>query len=544
MPGVAHDAGSFSKKDIDALRNFYPISRDALQRRFQKTVSNFRPTRSFYEGYGPSWPIIINKSFARLKQFDLISSKFAEFARNSGRMFIILGEAGAGKSTCTMSTLLDFSDASRQSPIFEYKESSGTIREAFLALRKFLNGEDCFVLVEDLHVYADEISDIASNDQFSFVKFISSARLSDWNSRIALQFPRNVMEVVLNRFTDADVDEIISKVLEYVPVPAFARLTSLERRARFQKSKKQLLIALKEATESRGFTEIIDDEFARVTSADARALFYLVGVATVARAGMLQSAVESIFSSKSRPIPFKDVVNGQLSGMVDVANSGRLVARHEIYARHVMDHAEFGEVVEALREILDYFSRFETPVIRHVSKLDGQIFKYVLNNKFIFDFFEAHRKGDKAPDFYEEFALRFQLDGHFWLQYGLLLRRLGKQDEAFDKLQKSIQAYPENHLVHHAFAQQKLIAVGSRGRHDEFARRLIGEAVGYLLERHFHGVQKHLGRLDEYPIVTLSHYHIDTLVRLKRLDDAAQQAKRYFKLVQEFERISFRFAAF
>lgn len=58
------------------------------------------------------------------------------------------------------------------------------------------------------------------------------------------------------------------------------------------------------------------------------------------------------------------------------------------------------------------------------------------------------------------------------------------------------------------------------------------------------GASKKLGwyeRLGEdfhdYPIVTLSHYHIDTLLRLGQRDEAIQNAKKYFKMIQDMERV-------
>lgn len=537
LSGLVGQADSYTRKDIDALRNFFPVSRAQLQRRHPVEVQNRRLIRNFFEGYGPSWPVLLSKANVRLKAYGAIQTQFSAYSGGHGRLFVVLGESGSGKSTCAMQLALEFSDENKQTLVFEYREQAGTLRESLKSLRKFVEGQTCIVLFDDFHVYADELGEIISEEHFAFVKFLSSARLSDWHARMGMQFPKHVVSAELKRFEDADIDGIIAKVLENLPVPAFKKLSPEERRLRLQKSKKQLLIALKEATESRGFTEIIDDEFATVRHRDARSLFYLVGVPTVARSGILPASAETIYSSEKREIPFGEALKNHLSGMVDIGNSGRLVARHEVYAKHIIDNGDFREIVDALRRILDYFARYETPVIRHISKLDGQLFKYILNNKSIYDLYSGHGNADLATEFFESFAVTFQLDGHFWLQYGLLLRRLGKQGDAYDRLLKSVQAYPGNEMAHHALAQQKLIAAGSRAKFDDVCRRLIEEGVSFLLERHYGGSpNKRIRSHDEYPIVTLANYHIDTLNRHDQKAVAQQHAKKYFKMIQDMER--------
>jgi hypothetical protein len=51
---------------------------------------------------------------------------------------------------------------------------------------------------------------------------------------------------------------------------------------------------------------------------------------------------------------------------------------------------------------------------------------------------------------YADFEVDFQLDGHYWLQYGLFLSKIGELDNAHEMMRRSIQAYSNNPFAIHA----------------------------------------------------------------------------------------------
>jgi SIR2-like domain len=536
--GDISDLSRFSQRDVEALRSIFPISRAHLQKRIH-SQDKAKAARRFFEGYGPSWKVVLEKIYANLLQYDRVLNEFDLRFSADDRYFVILGEAGSGKSTCAMHVALRFAEKHRATNVFEYKETNSSLKEVLLSLKKYSRDERCVLLLDDLHVYIDEISELVGDSNFSFATILSSGRFAEWQSRIGKQLPpRAGSTATLRRFENVDIPEIIEKIKTYFAAPAFLQLTTTEQTRRFERSKRQLLIALKEATESRGFDEIIEDEFASVKERDARVLFHVIGIATIARTGIIRPMAESIYKRVAEKVSFRDAIQENLSGMVDLGDGGRLLARHEVYARHVFRKGAFDEKLLALQGILDYFTTFEMPVIRNVSKLDGQIFKYILNNKFIYDFFDAAERRFDAIEFYDRFATKLQLDGHYWLQYGLLLRRLGRQVEAYDRFQKSIQAYPASDYAQHALAQQKLITAAFRNEFDAECRALVDEAVEYLMERHYrtYGHYRNTAT-DEYPLVTLSYYHIDTLVKHGKEQETVQYAKKYFQMIQEVEKL-------
>jgi hypothetical protein len=71
-------------------------------------------------------------------------------------------------------------------------------------------------------------------------------------------------------------------------------------------------------------------------------------------------------------------------------------------------------------------------------RLDAKLFRFVLNNDFISE--HASKYGDKRDGIkiYSDFEVEFQLDGHYWLQYGLFLAHIGRFDESIRMLRRSI----------------------------------------------------------------------------------------------------------
>lgn len=130
---------------------------------------------------------------------------------------------------------------------------------------------------------------------------------------------------------------------------------------------------------------------------------------------------------------------------------------------------------------------------------------------------------------YEAFEVPFQRDGHFWLQYGLFNRSIGKQDRALELLKKSVDAFPENYYAIHALAQQKLMLAAKVAKHNKpQAQTLMSEAVEHLL---ILSTSYHQGSNDESAVWTLSKYHIRVLELLGEHDRARAAAREYFEKI-------------
>ena len=130
---------------------------------------------------------------------------------------------------------------------------------------------------------------------------------------------------------------------------------------------------------------------------------------------------------------------------------------------------------------------------------------------------------------YNSFEVEFQLDGHYWLQYGQYLVEMGTFEPALGVLNKSIQAYSTNPYAVHAYADVQLRVALERQHYDATTVELIGDAVKSLEQLH-----STVGlKFDQYPIVTLSERHIRALIKHRQLEQAKTFAAKYFKQLDE-----------
>ncbi|MBZ9672223.1 SIR2 family protein [Mesorhizobium sp. ES1-3] len=522
----------FSETDVEALRAVFPITKKDIERRFLNIgldISKHR--RRFYEGYGPTWPIISTSSYAVLGQFERIAQE-VDNTRIQKRAIVVLGEAGSGKSTFVMHYAMNSVAFKEEVLVFEYTESGTPFKEVMYSLKKFRDDKPCIVIVDDLHVVAEDISEVLNGRSMEGATIVTSARTGEWYDRLGKLFGGNVGTVRFDRFKNDDIPIIIKAIEVNFAAPAFNKLSLVEKRERFTKSKQQLLIAMLEATESKGFEEIIEDEFSRITDQGRRWLFLMVAIATVPRVGISKSMASTVLSYLNVMQTFDELSNG-LQGIVDVAKSGRYQARHQIYASEIVQkHAKIEDIEAVLEAMIRYYVQFAPPIIRNLTSHDAQLFKYLLNNNNIYQIFAESGDKSNAIKFYAKFEVLLQLDGHFWLQYALLLRRLGRQQDALEMLGRSIEAYPGNKYAQHALGQQKLIVAAQHKIFSGSTQKLIDEAVTSLMERHHSmGVERLKGALDEYPIVTLGYHHIDALMSHGLVDRAVVASKAYFREV-------------
>jgi tetratricopeptide (TPR) repeat protein len=331
-----------------------------------------------------------------------------------------------------------------------------------------------------------------------------------------------------NRFMREDYQPLLVKLNKYVPAPKFKMLTPQQQLQRLADSKRQLLIALHEATFSENFSEVILSEYEHLPDYDTKRLFLLAGLGTMARVGVgLEFAAAAYEKNAKRPL--KSALEA-LAGIVELTDARRMVARHESYVRQIFERAiDFETFTSVLGDLLGVYANFEVPVIRKVNRTDGYLFKHVLNADFIYQMSSTYGDPVEGRRIYERFEVEFQLDGHFWLQYGTFLIKCNKYEDALKALTRSIQAYPENIYARHALAHLKLRMASHRASYDTVTQQLVDEAVTELELEH----ARTNPTVDDYPLVTLSMAHIQVLAAHNQRDRALVLAKQYHARLQD-----------
>jgi hypothetical protein len=239
------------------------------------------------------------------------------------------------------------------------------------------------------------------------------------------------------------------------------------------------------------------------------------------------------FEQFSQQRSFENAMSA-LSGIVADSGGGRLLARHELYAHHVLDTLTSPEeFLSVASSLLHIFGNYETPVIKYSSRQDGILFKFLLNHDFIFNRVKRFKDREFGVFYYQNHEVDFQLDGHFWLQYGLFMGRIGRDAQAAEILTQSIRAYPDNPFAVHALADLQLKLVRNATHFDKMVSSLLEEAVTSLNSMD----KRQESRTDHYPLVTLANGHIGCLLAHGFIDDALALSQEYYERLTILEKM-------
>jgi tetratricopeptide (TPR) repeat protein len=524
----------FTRDEVEALASARLIAPNTIAANWRQFPDLRKQTlaREFYMGRPPTWEIAISDVPAKLAQNQSLRPFLSAAIERRDRFSVVIGQTGCGKSTAVMRELLLLTRDLENVNLVEVSPDVVSLSRTIRAAQKFLDKKFTIFFVPDLYPFGGamkaDIQQIAPGDAL----VVTTSRESEWHGNFKRYIGGLGQVHEFKRFSAADEPELIDKLGMYVPSPTFAKLTFEQKLKRLQASKRQLLIALREVTESVRFDEMMRDEYIKLNDDAKRTLFGIAAVSSLARAGIRTEMAYSTFESPPINTSFKEALDG-LAGVVFADSRERLTVRHDVYSRYILEEVmPFADIVDAITRILVQFTRYEIPIIRSVSRLDGALFKFLLNNNFLFELAHAHGVSEDGLKIYRAFEVPFQADGHFWLQYGLYYDRLGELGKAEEMLRKSIQAYPENIFAEHAHARLRLRIAAREETGDLEADKLMADAVTSLNALD----ARDPIAMDEYPLVTLAFFHIDALLRREKRELAKTHARDYLTRLKYMER--------
>lgn len=519
--------------DLEAAQALHPISPSNLALSLQNMAFSVKSNlaRQFLQGFPPTWITAASEIPVKLEGLSGLKSAILDSFNGGSEMFTTLGQSGSGKSTATMMALLEIASANSDIALYDVSASTRSLKKALGVLAR-VESRRCIVHVGELFLYGGSIREDIEVIRGKNIMIVGTARSSEWSEHLSRYIADLPVTHDFQRFTPRDFDPLISRLLQYVPAPSFKRMSDSDRRKRFANSRSQLLIALQEATESSNFVDIISSEFTNLPDDDTRRLLIMVGVATIARVGVSAAMARQAFDRFAQDRSFDEALLA-LTGIVADNGSGRLLARHELYVRHILEVLTPPvEFLDAAGSLLQTFSSYETPIIKYTGRQDGVLFKFLLNHDFIFE--RVRRVDDRkfGIEYYNTHEVDFQLDGHFWLQYGLFMARIGRDDKAIELLAQSIRAYPDNLFAAHALADLQLKIVRNAPSLTPKLRSIMEEAVTALNLMD----ARHELRTDQYPLVTLANGHVGCLLAHGLTEEAAAFAPDYFDRLSVLEK--------
>ena len=528
------ELGRLTSDEVEALPYVIPVQPDKLALRLQELepAGRFELGRRFLLGSQPSWEIAASDAPVSLAELRRLSNFLASETTRTKPFVVVIGQAGAGKTTATMTALVEIARKEPTVQVIEIRGDVPGLTAAVTAAEKIFKDKHIIAFISDLFPYGSRIKADIVNISRGKSQIISVARASEWASRFAKTLDE-VSEIFdFGRFTRDDEPHIIAALDRFLSAPEFAKLSHEEKAQRLKASKQQLLIAMREATSSASFDKNIEEEYRRL-GPDAQRLLLIIGTGTLARVGIASGIAFSAYREGRGRLTFDEAFD-QLRGIVSESNS-RFYARHEVYVRHIFRSvAPFREVIGAINAVLLQFSAYRNPIIINAGRLDAALFRYALNKDAIFELAFSHDVPEDGLKVYQAFEVKFQLDGHYWLQYGLYLDKLGRLDDAEAMLRKSIEAYSENLFARHALARLRLRIAARRPDYDGETREFIRLAAEELNAQD----SRPGADTDMYPLVTLALFHVDALVRQNQAEDASVFAREYRERLLALQRRS------
>lgn len=478
-------------------------------------------TREFYLGFKPTWEEIFDGVPAEIGfHSELERSVFPD-----NRLHIIIGPAGSGKTTALMSLAAKLSIS--ESNVYYLKEPISKLSSVIKSLEK-VNDRPYYFFIDKSSSVVDGIIDVLNDGHIKNVIFVCGERLNVWRHRTEwslMPFSPNIIKAT--EIDSGDAKKILAKLEQHGPWSRVSKMSPVQRTEELlEKSKRQLLIGLLELTTGYGFEKIIEDDFKKLESDEARLFVILVGLATVHDLAISKdlclAALPHLGTRKHI-----DVLLSATHGIVNLQEKS-LRARHSVYIDKLFDGRISLQLKnQALRALLMSMTRNEKPISKNMTRGEVMLFKYTVNYNFLSNFF--HGKKDIILKLFEDFEKFFEMDGLYYLQYGLALRSFGMHDESLQKLRVAVDSWAMKQ-TEHAYAQQLLICASNGSK--EAAYRNLELAKGILLRLD----AGHDEEDTDYPLVTLAEYHVRISRRFELPDEVNYIANYYIREIADRQR--------
>lgn len=405
---------------------------------------------NFLLGTTPRWEDILNDLDAprTISQEILETTTGFHSADPRIQLIAILGSAGCGKSTILRRVGLTLAQAGVSVFLTNSEElpRPSTIARALDAIPNrvvllFDNSEGALGLLPAL------VRELQGIERPPIL--LIAARTNDFDRKVGRV--DDGCEITEFHVPNLDKEEIVAllKVLERQHL--LGRLRGLNETARiheFQvRSGRQILVAMREATTGRGFDEILQDEFAKLPTDEAKVLYLCTALAT--DAGYRIRRDELVGCASVRPAEALYVIDRSLRDIVlstGVAGD-LLLLRHRRIAEFMVDEA-------APRHLL------EVAYIRLLRVLAGQLgdrswrsrtfgfYRGLVNHLTIY--YRFAKSISAARDIYESLREHLAGDPHFWLQYGSLELEANVLDRAENYLAQAHSLDASDRLIKNA----------------------------------------------------------------------------------------------
>jgi energy-coupling factor transporter ATP-binding protein EcfA2 len=373
-------------------------------------------TRSlFFEGAEPTWEdIAAGLDASREATGDFLTQITG--AANNVNSILLVGHAGSGKSTLLKRLAVELSRAGNSVYFMKSPE-----RLEMSPITNFLNSvrtKRTFFFFDEAVAHIGTLETLVARHPDWTVTFVLAGRPHVILPRLPALAHLKPTVLEMPSLTRTDSESIIRKLTEFGRLGKLQGKTWINQLREFlSRSKKQLLVAMKEATSGDGFDVILANEFFSLASDGARLIYAITCIAYMHGAPVRRRHLLACLDGSD--IDKATILANHLQGVVVSWREGSdyLCPRHRVIAQQVATESSPPEVRrEAVASILIQLSPDITPL--NISRRTPEYIAYrgLINLDNMIQLFGEDY--DTISEIYEDVKAYYGDQFLFWLQFG------------------------------------------------------------------------------------------------------------------------------
>ncbi len=392
--------------------------------RVPREVTPEKERSGFLTGTSPRWnDIVIELDVPRT-----ITSKIKEHIENELDnksttkkipVFNLIGYAGSGKSTILKRLGLTLSQNGR-TVFLSYSDFIPNVREIIDVLMCI--EEQVVLLFDNAKNVLSQLPNLLSsfNRELKHPPIVVLSIRTNYFNRLSQYISFDFIERTDFKIPDLDDKEINYLIEKLEDNNLLGVLKGMSNNNRFKEFKyrahRQILIAMKEATNGKSFNDIIRDEYDSLQPTEVKTLVLCIALNT--ELGFTNSKQDLVGFSKVSHIETLNYLVTVMQGTILwVGNGSRFMLRHKILADYMIKNCAS---IEMLKDAYIRVLSVLAPELKNnqgPSKLFN-LFKALINHKTLYRRFKSDI--ELAREVYDSITDYFNDDAHFWLQYGSL----------------------------------------------------------------------------------------------------------------------------
>lgn len=527
---------SIDPSRIDDLRSSIP---SALRPEFEKSpaaVSRFlaswtyvneapfteKPNvYSFLRGDRPNWSLIGSGGHFERDIEEPVYGDLLDFATSQSdrpAVMIMLGSAGYGITTTQMS-LATRLVKDKAGIVFMLKPGSSLL-EGDIEFAASLFTDKTFFFVDNASDHANALESVIHRlrEKKQTAMFVLGERLNEWRQGHCRIFGK---EYEIEPLSDAEINRLIDCLDKHNELNKLKYLTPEHRFSAIKVNyRKELLVAMREATEGKSFDAILEDEFHGIKDSISRSMyltvccFYQHGVfiRDELLADLMELSLPALYAET------KDSTEGVVIYECIDVNKGTYAARarHRIIAKIVWERCgSTGEREELLQSSLAKLNLNYKP--------DLDAFEYFTKTDRLVDGFSSL---DAKIRFFEKACQKDPESPYVRQHYARMLSRVSKPELALGQIDEALKLNPKFRILHHTKGVI-LAQMASSIESTEIARRRLAQSEASFRQA------LSMYRRDEYSYQGLAQLFLNWAKRANTTEEATSYIEKAENIINE-----------